>query len=199
MFTGIVETTGCVKSIDDAPGGRRLRIEAPPIASELGNGQSVCVNGACLTVETTDPNEFVVFLARETVDRTVLAELSPGDLVNLERAIPADGRFDGHLVQGHVDTTTKVVAVDRIGEDWEYAFTVPEGYGHYIVEKGSITIDGVSLTVADRTGTRFSVAVIPATYERTNLSERDPGDAVHVEVDVVAKYVESLLTGTTNT
>ncbi len=113
--------------------------------------------------------------------------------MNVERALPADGRFDGHVVQGHVDGTAAVTAVDRIGDDWEFRFSVPEDMERYLVEKGSVTVDGISLTLADRSNDEFGVAIIPATYEITTLSEKSVGDPVHLEVDVVAKYVERLL------
>jgi riboflavin synthase len=136
-----------------------------------------------------------VFLASETVKKTYLGELIVGDLVNIERAMPADGRFDGHVVQGHVDTTATVEAVEQIGEDWRYTFSLPAGLAKYIVSKGSITVDGISLTVAERHDQRFEVAIIPATREITTLSEKEPGDPVHLEVDVMAKYVEQMVEG----
>jgi riboflavin synthase len=199
MFTGIVEGTGEVVRVADEAGGRRLRLRAP--FSELHEGQSVSVSGACLTVEAWAPVddgaavEFEVFLAAETVSRTALGEVGEGDRVNLERAMPADGRFDGHLVQGHVDATAAVRSVERVGDDWTFRFDLPADLERYVVEKGSITVDGISLTVAERAPDSFAVAVIPTTYEVTTLSEKSPGDPVHLEVDVVAKYVESMLEG----
>ncbi len=193
MFTGIVETTGRVGDVQDTPDGLRLRLQAPDIAPTLSRGESVAVDGACLTVETRDTDGFTVFLASETVDRTTLENRTPGDAVNLERAMPADGRFDGHLVQGHVDATTVLLGRERIGEDRVLTFRVPAGFGDHVVEKGSIALDGISLTVADRTSDRFEVAVIPTTWEETTLSEREVGAAVNVEIDVIAKYVASML------
>jgi riboflavin synthase len=192
MFTGIVEETGEVLAVEDEAGGRRLRIGTT--FEGLEEGQSISVSGVCLTVEEfVDGEWFSLFLARETVDRTYLGDLAVGDGVNIERAMPAEGRFDGHFVQGHVDTTAEVEAIDQEGEDWFYTFSVPEGQGQYIVQKGSITVDGISLTVADLTDDRFSVAIIPETYRLTTLSEKSVGDPVHLEVDVIAKYVESLV------
>lgn len=193
MFTGIVETTGRIRAVDVDEGGRRLRIGAPDVARELDEGQSVSVNGVCLTVEDAEDEWFAVFLAAETVDRTALSDLEAGETVNLERSLPADGRFDGHVVQGHVDTTTTISAIEAVGEDWVFTFALPAGYERYIVEKGSIALDGVSLTVAERTSESFTVAIVPATYERTTFSTRTSGDPVHVEVDIIAKYVESML------
>jgi riboflavin synthase len=194
MFTGIVEETGEVVSVEDSDAGRRLRVATT--FTDLQAGQSISVDGACLTVEEYDPGEwFSVFLASETVTRTHFEAVAEGDRVNLELAMPADDRFDGHVVQGHVDDTTEIVDVERIGEDWAYTFALPPGLAQYVVEKGSIALDGISLTVArldDEAGT-FSVAIVPTTYHETTLSERGPGDDVHVEVDVFAKYVERML------
>jgi riboflavin synthase len=192
MFTGIVEETGEVLAVDEQEGGRRLRIGTT--FEGLEDGQSISVSGACLTIEEFANGEwFAVFLATETVERTYLGEVEAGDSVNLERALPADGRFDGHFVQGHVDATAEVRDIQREGDDWTYTFSIPEGEVGYIVEKGSIAVDGISLTVADMDAERFSVAIIPETYDLTTLSEKDVGDPVHIELDVVAKYVESLV------
>jgi len=193
MFTGIVEESGEVADVTETDDGRRLRIRADEVAADLDRGQSVSVSGVCLTVEAQEPGWFEVFLASETVAKTYLDTVEAGDPVNLERAMPADGRFDGHVVQGHVDTTAEAVDVRQIGEDWEYEFTIPEGFGRYVVDKGSVAVDGISLTVADRGEDTFSVAIIPETRRVTNLSEKEPGDPVHLEVDVIAKYAERLL------
>ncbi|WP_247005923.1 riboflavin synthase [Halorientalis litorea] len=208
MFTGIVEETGEIVDVTDDEGGRRVRVQAA--LDGLHHGQSIAISGACLTVEefgtgaesddsarreTESPgNWFDLFLSRETLERTYLGELGVGDSVNVERALPADGRLDGHIVQGHVDGTAEVTAVEQLGDDWEFRFSVPDGLGRYLVEKGSVTVDGISLTVADRGADDFGVAIIPATYDLTTLSAKSVGDPVHLEVDVVAKYVERLLT-----
>jgi riboflavin synthase len=210
MFTGIVEGTGTITDVREDDEGRRLRIAAD--CSNLERGQSIAVNGACLTVESfgrydgdpasvggTDPEElagttwFGVFLAAETLERTYLDQLGPGDEVNVERALRADDRLDGHFVQGHVDGTGDVTDVRRVGEDWEFEFSTPSSLSGYLVEKGSIAVDGISLTVAGVGDGRFTVAVIPETYEVTTLSGKEPGDPVHLEADVIAKYVESLV------
>lgn len=197
MFTGIVEATGEVVDVADEEGGRRLRVAAD--LDGLARGQSINVSGACLTVEEFGDLDgspwFSVFLAEETVAKTYLGDVGVGDAVNVERALRADGRFDGHIVQGHVDTVATVSAVEPVGEDWRFTFTLPGGYGRYVVDKGSVALDGVSLTVADRRPDEFDVAVIPTTYELTTLSGKDPGDPVHLEVDVVAKYVEKMVEG----
>ena len=182
-----------MREVTETDDGRRLRIAGDEVTADLERGQSVSVSGVCLTVEEHGPDWFEVFLASETVAKTYLGEVGAGDPVNLERAMPADGRFDGHVVQGHVDTTTAVADVRQVGEDWEYEFTIPEGFGRYVVDKGSVAVDGISLTVADRGEDAFSVAIIPETRRVTNLSEKEPGDPVHLEVDVIAKYAERLL------
>lgn len=201
VFTGIVEGTGEVVAIKDTEGGRRLRIATG--FDDLAHGQSVSVSGACLTVEEVGEESFTVFLARETVSRTTFGDLEEGAEVNLERALPADGRFDGHVVQGHVDGTAEVVGIERLGDDWVFTFSLPASVEKYVVEKGSIAVDGISLTVAERSDGddesrvdgKFSVAIIPTTYEETTLGAKEVGDSVHLEVDVIAKYVERMLDG----
>ncbi|QLK27666.1 riboflavin synthase [Natrinema zhouii] len=196
MFTGIVEETGEIVARERTDDGLRLRIGADEVATGLEHGQSISVSGACLTVERfVEGKWFEVFLATETVERTYLGDLAEGETVNLERAMPADGRFDGHVVQGHVDAVATVSTVESVEEDWFFEFDLPEGYDRYVVEKGSITLDGISLTVADldTANGRVTVAIIPTTYELTTLSEKAPGDPIHLEVDVLAKYVERLL------
>lgn len=197
MFTGIVEETGTVVGTETTDGDRRLRIESS-FAGELAEGQSIAVNGCCLTVEQYDDDAFELFLSAETIERTYLGSVASGDRVNVERALAADGRFDGHVVQGHVDATGAVTAVESVGEDWTFEFSIPDGLEQYVVEKGSIAVDGVSLTVAAHEGhrtnnTTFTTAIIPTTYELTTLSDKQVGDPVHIEVDVLAKYTERLL------
>ena len=215
MFTGIVEETGAVTAVEDGPEGRRLRVSAS-FCEDLDHGQSVAVSGACLTVEnvTSDAETFEMFCSEETLQRTYLDRVAVGDRLNLERALPADGRLDGHFVQGHVDGVGEVTAIEQVGGgpangvsgassgersesdgDWRFGFSLSPELAPYVVEKGSIAVDGISLTAAHVDEASFEVAVIPATYELTTLSEKVVGDQVHLEVDVVAKYVESLLEG----
>ena len=215
MFTGIVEGTGTVRARTETDDGLRLRIGVDGF-DDLHHGQSISVSGVCLTVEeygsdgdvadddtATDGDNaadgggewFEVFLASETVAKTYLGDVREGDAVNVERAMPADGRFDGHVVQGHVDTVAEVTGIERVGEDWRFTFAIPEGHADYLVDKGSVTLDGISLTVAEKRDGEFDVAIIPTTYELTTLSERSVGDPVHLEVDVIAKYVENMLDG----
>ena len=172
--------------------------ESAPRYDDLHHGQSISVSGVCLTVEVfeTEPTPtFEVFLAAETVAKTYLGSVTEGDTVNLERALAADGRFDGHLVQGHVDTTTEITGIERVGDDWVFEFDLPDAVERYVVSKGSIAIDGISLTVAERGADRFGVAIIPTTYDLTTLSAKSVGDPVHLEVDVIAKYVERMIEG----
>ena len=194
MFTGIVEETGRIEAVEDTDAGRRLRITTA--FEDLTAGASIAVDGACLTVEEYEPGKrFSVFLAEETLARTTFDRVREGDGVNLELAMAADERFDGHVVQGHVDGTVAVADIERIGDDWAYTFELSPDLARYVVEKGSIALDGISLTVArldDEAGT-FSVAIIPTTYHETTLSEKKPGDEVHAEVDVFAKYVERMV------
>ncbi|MFB6234580.1 MAG: riboflavin synthase [Halopenitus sp.] len=200
MFTGIVETPGEVIERTATEDGLRLRIAAAGL-EDLYHGQSINVSGVCLTVEkhgeveTADRQWFEVFLAAETVAKTYLDEVTEGDRVNVERAMPADGRFDGHVVQGHVDTVAEVEAIEQVGEDWRFTFSVPEGVEQYVVQKGSVSLDGISLTVAEKREGAIEVAIIPTTYELTTLSEKAVGDPVHIEVDVIAKYVENMVDG----
>ncbi|MYL17273.1 riboflavin synthase [Halorubrum terrestre] len=210
MFTGIVEGTGAVRDRTETDDGLRIRIGVDGF-DDLHHGQSISVSGVCLTVEEygtggasgsdggeaagDEPGWFEVFLASETVAKTYLGGVREGDAVNVERAMPADGRFDGHVVQGHVDTVAEVTGIERVGEDWRFTFEIPEGHGDYLVDKGSVTLDGISLTVAEKRDGEFDVAIIPTTYDLTTLSEKSVGDPVHLEVDVIAKYVENMLDG----
>jgi riboflavin synthase len=196
MFTGIIEQVGSVQETTDTGIGRRLVLSGHGLGS-LPLGASLAVNGVCLTAVETGQDTVTVEVIPETLDRTNLGTLGPDSRVNLERPMVANGRFDGHIVQGHVDGIGTVAAIDR-SNDGAVVVTVavPDSLHRYLVEKGSITIDGVSLTVAGLTGEGFSVALIPHTLEVTTLGLRNPGDTVNLEVDVLAKYVERLLKGT---
>lgn len=196
MFTGIVERVGSVEQVSDGTGGKRVLITAPGLG-ELDIGASISINGVCLTVVQTGSDRMAVDVVPETRDRSNLGSLLPESPVNLELPMPASGRFDGHIVQGHVDgvgTISDITTDDEGG----VVLTVetPEHLRHYLVEKGSVTVDGVSLTVAALTDKGFTVAVIPHTLEVTTLGLRRTGDQVNLEMDVVAKYVERLLRNT---
>ncbi len=195
MFTGIVEELGHVVAIEHGTQSARLTVRGPLVTQDVGHGVSISVDGVCLTVVDHAQDRFTVDVMRETLERSALAALVPGRPVNLERAMRADGRFGGHVVQGHVDGTARVVGREP-GDRWEVVtISLPPSLARYVVEKGSITVDGVSLTVSrldDAAGT-FSVSLIPATLAMTTLAVRQVGDAVNLEVDVLSKYVERLL------
>jgi riboflavin synthase len=194
MFTGIVEEVGEIAAADRRADVLALRVRARTVAAGLARGASIAVNGCCLTAVETSLDGFTCDLTRETLARTGFAErLVPGALVNLERPMRADGRFDGHIVQGHVDGVGEILALGRSGEAAELTVAVPSALERYLVEKGSIAVDGISLTVAGLGRRGFSVAVIPYTLEHTNLRAARPGDRVNLEIDVIAKYVERLL------
>src|SRR5712691_4121909 len=194
MFTGIVEEVGTVRTAQTRGDVLAVRLAAHAVAAGLGRGASVAVNGCCLTAVETDAGGFTCELTRETLDRTAFAQrLTPGALVNLERPLRADGRFDGHLVQGHVDGVGEILELRRTGDAAELAVAVPAGLERYLVEKGSVAVDGISLTVAGLEARGFVVAVIPYTLEHTNLRAARAGDRVNLEMDVIAKYVERLL------
>jgi riboflavin synthase len=194
MFTGIVEEVGEIAAAQRRADVLVVRVRARAVTAGLARGASIAVDGCCLTAVETSGESFTCDLTRETVDRTGFAErLVPGALVNLERPMRADGRFDGHIVQGHVDGVGEILALGRSGAAAELVVAVPAALERYLVEKGSIAVDGISLTVAGLRPRGFSVAVIPYTLEHTNLRAARPGDRVNLEIDVIAKYVEKLL------
>jgi riboflavin synthase len=195
MFTGIVEGTGTVAALAVAAGGggARLEVEAPWLAGQLALGESVAVNGCCVTVAEPTAAGFAADLVAETLRRTALGGLEAGARVNLERPLALGGRLGGHLVQGHVDGIAKVLDRAPVGEGEEVRIELPPDLERYVVEKGSIAVDGVSLTVAGVGPGWFAVALVPHTLEVTTLGDRQPGDPVQLEVDVVAKYIERLV------
>jgi riboflavin synthase len=194
MFTGIVEELGEIVAVELGADSAVMRVHGPVVTSDATPGASIAVNGVCLTVVEHDGQNFSVDVMAETLNRSSLGALRPGDVVNLERAMAAASRFGGHIVQGHVDGTGQILA--RLpGERWEVVqFTLPPQVSRYVVEKGSITVDGVSLTVSAVTDDTFSVSLIPTTLGLTTLGHKGVGDLVNLEVDVIAKYVERLLT-----
>jgi riboflavin synthase len=195
MFTGIVEGTGTVAAVAAAAdgSGARLEVAAPWLAGELRVGESVAVNGCCVTVAEPTPGGFAADLVAETLRRTALGGLAAGARVNLERPMTLGGRLGGHLVQGHVDGVGQVLERAPAGDGEEVRVELPPDLDRYVVEKGSIAVDGVSLTVAGVGPGWFAVALVPHTLEVTTLGDRRPGDPVQLEVDVVAKYVERLV------
>jgi riboflavin synthase len=189
LFTGIVEELGEVVAVESTEDGARLRLRGPAVTADVHHGDSVAVNGVCLTVVEAGAGEFTADVIAETLHRSSLGALTVGSRVNLERPMALGGRLDGHLVQGHVDGTGTIA---ERGEDG-MRVQLPHGLGRYVVEKGSITVDGVSLTVVEAGVDHFTVGLIPTTLELTTLGVKGPGDPVNLEVDVLAKYVERLL------
>ena len=189
MFTGIIHSSGVIEAIDKLEAGARLRIRAD---ERLDRGESVAVNGVCLTVI---PNEstFTTDISNETLARTTLGALGAGTVVNLERALAVGDRLGGHFVQGHVDTTGKLIARESEGEFAVYRWSFPGDYADLVVSKGSIAVDGISLTIVDPDATSFAAALIPETLRRTNLGAARIGDRVNLEFDMIAKYVRTLV------
>lgn len=203
MFTGIVEELGSVRSFELAGGGRRLVINASFVLDDVTLGASIAVNGCCLTVVEWGADWFAVDVVPETMGRTTIGDLGLNDLVNLERPLTADGRFGGHVVQGHVDTVTEVIFVqNQTDGSKQLSFRLPLELAGQIVEKGSVTLDGASLTVAsvaqEASGASFEVALIPHTLKATTLGSREAGHRVNVEADIIARYVAGLLAATPN-
>ncbi|MER5303914.1 riboflavin synthase [Streptomyces lasiicapitis] len=193
MFTGIVEELGEVTAVENLDDASRFRLRGPVVTEGAKHGDSIAVNGVCLTVVEHEGDEFTADVMAETLDRSSLGALVPGSKVNLERPTAVGDRLGGHIVQGHVDGTGTIV--DRKpSENWEIVkVSLPDGLARYVVEKGSITVDGVSLTVVDAGPDYFTISLIPTTLALTTLGIKQPGDPVNLEVDVIAKYVERLL------
>lgn len=193
MFTGIVEETGTIKSITVKPDAARIEIAAREVLNGAKLGDSIAVNGVCLTVVELTADSFFADVSAETLRRTSLKQARTGTRVNLERPLTLSSRLGGHIVQGHVDAVGSLLDVRPEGDGWVVCIGFPPELGRYIVEKGSITVDGISLTVAKLGEDWFEIAVIPHTWEVTNLSSLGRGDAVNLEVDMIAKYVERML------
>ncbi len=214
MFTGIVEATGVIEALERSPSGARLRVRAPEIAAALGIGSSIALNGCCLTVVERGDGFFETDLSGETLQRTSFNELNPGAHINLEKPLAAGAPLGGHFVQGHVDGVGRVAGLVAAGENWPHSSTdpsrpgikagneerswwlsvlLPEPLGRYVATKGSLAVDGISLTVARWQDGIADFAIIPFTYEHTNLKHLTVGDPVNLECDILAKYVERLL------
>jgi riboflavin synthase len=193
VFTGIVETTGQIKRAEPTSNGGTQLVIATQLATELEIGASLALNGCCLTVTAVHGSEIRFDLLGETLRRTNLGDLKPGQVINLERPMLANGRFDGHVVQGHIDTTARIESMEPAGSDHRVEVALPESFSRYVVFKGSVAIDGISLTVAELHPDRFVIWIIPHTWQVTNLHQRKPGDRVNLEFDLIAKYVERML------
>jgi riboflavin synthase len=198
VFTGIVEELGEVVGLERSGASARLRVRGPRVTADASRGDSIAVNGVCLTVTQAGSGEFSADVMGETLDRSSLGALAPGSAVNLERPVRPNDRLGGHIVQGHVDGTGTIVAREQ-AQGWEVVrISIPSGLARYVIEKGSVAVDGISLTVSALSGSGeswFEVSLIPETLERTTLGRRQPGEVVNIEVDLIAKYVERLLPG----
>ena len=193
MFTGIIEELGKIGAVKRHDAGSRLRVVAGLVTSDIHNGDSIAVNGVCLTAIDVSPVSFVADVSPETLDRTTLGQLNVGSPVNLERAVTPATRLGGHIVQGHVDGRGSFVSAVQTGDFWTVRIGFPRELAKYLVYKGSVTVEGISLTVAALGQEYFDIAVIPKTWEMTNLSTLQPGNSVNLEADVIAKYVERMM------
>lgn len=193
MFTGIVSETGTIKELLDIEGGKEIAI-ACSFSGDAHIDESIAVNGVCLTVVSFDEHVFRVQCVEETLRKTTLGSLHQGDIVNLERSLTLEKAIEGHMVQGHVDTVGTLASIEKKGADLLLTISYPEAFSDYIVGRGSIAIDGISLTVArDTDKTEFMVAIIPYTWEHTNLKDKKPGDTVNLEFDIFGKYIVKYL------
>jgi riboflavin synthase len=193
MFTGIIEELGSVRSIEERGENARIVIGATVVTEGTNHGDSIAVNGVCLTALDIHDDSFAADVSRETLLRSTLGSLKPGAPVNLERAVTPATRLGGHMVQGHVDGRGTFVGVESHGDSWTLRIAYPREIARYLVFKGSVAVEGISLTIANLTDDYFEIAIIPKTWEVTNLSHLAPGDPVNLEVDVIGKYVERLL------
>ena len=193
MFTGIIEELGTVGSIEFDGDNARIVIDAVVATEGTKNGDSIAVNGVCLTALDVKANAFAADVSRETLDRSTLGSLKPGSSVNLERAVTPATRLGGHMVQGHVDVRGTFISSVQEGDFWTVTVGFPADFAKYLVYKGSVAVEGISLTVAALHEDQFDIAVIPKTWEMTNLSTLQPGDAVNLEADVIGKYVERMM------
>ena len=193
MFTGIIEEVGKIKSVKTRGDNSLLNISAEIVTEGIMIGSSIAVNGVCLTAVEINKTDFTAEATKETLQRSNLQKLKPGSKVNLERPLRADGRLDGHIVMGHVDTVGKIKVIKKGEGSWFVAVEVPEKYVKYIVDKGSIAVDGISLTVTECKGSAFTLNIIPHTFEITILDDKKPGDEVNIEVDITGKYIEKML------
>ena len=193
MFTGIIEELGSVRSVEERGDNARIIINAKIVTADTNHGDSIAVNGVCLTALDIHDDSFAADVSRETLLRSTLGSLKAGVPVNLERSVTPATRLGGHLVQGHVDARGQFVSVEDHGESWTVRIAYPAELARYLVFKGSVAVEGISLTIANLTDDYFEVAIIPKTWEVTNLSHLKPSDGVNLEVDVIGKYVERLL------
>ncbi|MBA4121242.1 MAG: riboflavin synthase [Acidobacteria bacterium] len=193
MFTGIIEELGEISNLEKSVGGARIKISAKVVTENTAEGDSIAINGVCLTALDIKADGFSADVSGETLNRTTLGKLNVGAKVNLERAVTVSTRLGGHIVQGHVDARGKFLEAVQIGAFWTVRVLFPKNIGQYLVYKGAISVEGISLTIADLSEDSFEIAVIPKTWELTNLSALKSGDEVNLEADVIAKYVERIM------
>lgn len=199
MFTGIIEELGKIKKIEPLSNGAVLTVECKKILSDIKTGDSICVNGVCQTVTDYDSSSFNVMLSDETLKVTNFSDIKQGCFVNLERALTLNSRLGGHIVSGHVDSTGKLISIEKLSNFYNLKFEIPQNSSKYVVYKGSVAINGISLTVAEVNRNNFTVAIIPHTYENTDLKYLEIGDSVNIETDILAKYIEKLIKLNDNT
>lgn len=192
MFTGLVEETAKVKSVRKAGEGKRITLEKTEMLKSNAEGASINVSGACLTIEKIMDNKVKFFLAEETLEKTWFDSLEEGNLLNIEEPLTPNDKMGGHYVQGHIDTTSKIKNIEELEKGWNITFTKPEDVSQFIVSKGFITVEGISLTISETNEKNFSVTIIPETWERTNISEKNIGEQVNLEVDIMAKYAQKI-------
>jgi riboflavin synthase len=193
VFTGIIEELGRIESLEPFGGGIKIRVGADLVTDGTIDGDSIAVNGVCLTALGVTPGSFEADISQETLERSTLGQLAVGTPVNLERAVTPQTRLGGHIVQGHVDTRGTFAGAERLGDFWTVTIQFPPEVSKYLIYKGSIAVEGISLTIAELYDDRFDIAVIPKTWQLTNLSSLKPGDPVNLEVDMIAKYIERML------
>ncbi len=193
MFTGIVEEVGKLKSIKTTSGGLSIEVEAEKVLEDSKLGDSIAINGICLTITDLKPNSFSFDVSQETISRTNIKDLKIGDFVNLERALRPIDRMGGHIVQGHIDTTGRILGIIPKGEHSEFKINYPSSFRVYIIEKGSIAVDGISLTINEIKNDVISLNIIPHTIQNTNLQYRKVGDVVNIEFDIIGKYVLNIM------
>ncbi|HEV7681791.1 MAG TPA: riboflavin synthase [Pyrinomonadaceae bacterium] len=193
MFTGIIEELGRVRNVEQRGEDARIVIDASLVTEDIKEGDSIAVNGVCLTALDVNQNSFAADVSRETLNRSTLGRLQAGTPVNLERSVTPATRLGGHLVQGHVDARGKFLGAEAHGGSWTIRIAYPPDIARYLVFKGSVAVEGISLTIAELTDEFFAIAIIPKTWEVTNFSQLQPGDDVNLEVDVIAKYVERMV------
>ena len=193
MFTGIIEELGKISSLDKHASGAKIKISAHIVTKDTNEGDSIAVNGVCLTALDVKKDSFTADVSQETLDKSTLGKLKNGANVNLERAVTPSTRLGGHIVQGHVDSRGKFVRAVQTGDFWTVRIAFPREIGQYLVYKGSVSVEGISLTIAELGADFFEIAVIPKTWELTNLSSLKTGNEVNLEADVIAKYVERIM------